>query len=63
MPAHRPTALNPSAESIAAPAAIFFTYIAKLRSPTPYEIATLGGLNSCPRSTDAAANALWNASR
>jgi hypothetical protein len=35
MPAPRPTALNPSAPTIAAPAAIFFRYIAKLPSPTP----------------------------
>ena len=34
MPAPRPTALKPSAPTIAAPAAIFFKYIAKLPSPT-----------------------------
>jgi hypothetical protein len=50
MPAPRPTALNPSAPTIAAPAAIFFRNIAKLPSPTPMRLATLGGLNSCPRS-------------
>jgi hypothetical protein len=49
MPAPRPTALNPSAPTIAAPAAIFFRYIAN-SLPQPYEFATLASLNSCPRS-------------
>ena len=49
-PHPRPTAVNPSAPTIAAPAAIFFRYIPTLPSPTPYEFATLVSLNSCPRS-------------
>ena len=52
MPAPRPTALNPSAPTVAAPAAIFVRNIAKTPFANPQRCATLGSLNSCPTVRD-----------
>ena len=52
VPAPRPTALNPSAPTVAAPTAIFVRNIAKTPFANPQRCATLGSLNSCPTVRD-----------